>query len=153
MRLLCIFIFLLFSCAEKKTDARNNKDFIFSESKTKTFQQKNLDSLKYAVEKKGDSVAYNKLVDYYYGDGDAIDARHEFIKLSKLMAEKYHYMDAYYYLYNSILVVENCTLENYNKCLNDKEKKGMIYYLKKSVQSGNEGARLDYINHINEVND
>jgi TPR repeat protein len=127
--LICLFtvLFVLLSCnkiKEKETQAIHGNQ-----------ASRPLELLIFDVVHKGDSLAYYELSNVYF------DYRYEtFLPYALIMANKYNYPQAYFDVYDCLLLA--CEKDSFNICLLDTVTQKMaIEYLRQASLKGHSQAR------------
>jgi hypothetical protein len=133
------------SCSENKVQ-ENKKDFSIS-----NVHYGYQIELKEKIICKGDIQAYQKLIDIYSDDWNLEDM----LSYSIIMANKYHYSEAYYYVFkiltslpniNANICVEDRCVDNGLYCLDDKTREMAISYFKNAIYNGSILASDELLN-------
>lgn len=137
LKSISIIILISYSCngehnriSEKQNHHQYDRSFKDSIITSEPFYNEDRDTLKKAVETKGDTIAYQKLQIIYL-------LSEELLPYSIIMADKYNYDKAPYMVY--LCITENI----YPKTKNESYLKIAIEYLKKGVKNGDNKSRLE----------
>lgn len=129
------FCILVFSCKKSQT----NTEFDINEKVITMNAVSNYDSIVNVVKTKGDTTAYDELF-YYLMDSNESDRIDTTIYYSKIMAEKYHFHDAYEHYLNALLEKYNINYDSDNyttldiSSLKATDKKQIETWLKKMLE-------------------